>query len=688
MRCCSHALDAAPARHIETWSDLRARRLTPAVARVRRGGDWVAANDPVYTSLRRPGVAEYWAGGATLALVTAIVLFLIFFDWNLLRGPIGRWASNEYDREVQLNGDLDVTLFSWTPSATVRGFRFGGPAWARDNDTARIARIDASIGLRDLLSGQIAFRRLSFIKPEIVLIATEDGRTSWALHPDRPDDGKGMKLPPIQQLTIIDGTLSLDEQRRKIKLNATVDARESLGGDAGFKLQGDGTINGTPLMLSVRGGPFINIRRDRPYEFSALLTGVGSRLEAKGSVTRPFDLGRFTSTLSLEGRDMADLYLLTGITTPNTPPYKLSGTLTRDETLFTFNDFSGRVGSSDLSGDIRVDKIGDRRRVDAQMVSRSLDIDDLATVLGARPTMTSGGTVASSGAPGRLLPDAPLQVDRLRVMDGTLSYRATSVKRNTFEIRQVNLGADLKDGILNLDPVSFAFNRGELNGTARIDAAKDMPYSTVDFRLAGYPLESIVPGRNGVSPITGRALGRARLEGPGNSIHDFAASSKGSISLVVPQGQMRAAFAELLGINAGAGLLKLLSGDQSQSRIRCAVADFNVVGGTATARTLVIDTDVVVAKGSGTIDLGTETMNLRIDGDTKKPRLLRVWAPITIRGSLTAPRVGVDVGAVAGQVGVVGALGALLSPLAAILPFVDAGLAKDANCGALIASAR
>ena len=670
------------------WTDFRTRRLTPAVVRARRGGAWVAANDPVFTSFRRPGQAEYWAGGATLALITAIVLFLIFFDWNLLRGPIGRWASNEYDREFQLNGDLDVNLFSWTPSATIRDFRFGGPDWARDKDTARIARIDASVRLRSLLQGRVEIPSLTVTRPQVVLIATEDGKTSWALHPDRPDDGKGMKLPPIQQLTITDGTLTLDERRRKIRLNAKVDARENLDGDAGFKLEGDGTINGTPLTLRVRGGPFINIRRDRPYEFSALVTGVGSRLEAKGSVTRPFDLGHFTSILSLQGRDMADLYLLTGITTPNTPPYRLSGKLTRNDAVFTFNDFSGRVGSSDLSGDLKVSKAGDRRRVDAELFSRSLDIDDLAAVLGAKPTVTSGGTVASSGAPGRLLPDAPLQVDRLRVMDGTLSYRAASVKRNAFEIRRVNLGADLKAGILNLDPVSFTFSRGELNGTAKINATRDTPYSAVDFRLAGYPLESIIPARNGAPTVTGRALGRARLEGPGASIHDFAARSKGSVSLVVPQGRMRAAFAELLGIHVGAGLSKLMSGDQSQSEIRCAVADFNVAGGTATARTLVIDTDVVLARGSGTINLGSETMNLRIDGESKKPRLLRLWSPITIQGPLVAPRLGVDAGAVAGQVGLAAALGALLSPLAAILPFVDPGLTEDANCGALIASAR
>ena len=34
------------------------------------------------------------------------------------------------------------------------------------------------------------------------------------------------------------------------------------------------------------------------------------------------------------------------------------------------------------------------------------------------------------------------------------------------------------------------------------------------------------------------------------------------------------------------------------------------------------------------------------------------------------------------------ALGALINPLVALLPFVDPGLAEDANCGALISSAR
>ncbi len=631
--------------------------------------------------------------GIVAVLTLTVVLFLALFDWNWLRGPIGRWASAEYDRDIVLAGDLDVRPFSWTPSVSIEGLRVGGPAWAREKDTLRVGRIEASVRLRKLFAGQLEVPDLMLTRPEAVLIVDQQGRQSWALNPNRKDDS-GQNLPAIQRLTITDGRLIFDEQRRGMTLNARLDAREAAEGSesedepGGFRLTGDGALNGEPLELRIEGAPFVNIRRDRPYAFNAELSGAGTTVSADGRVTRPFDLRRFTADLTLEGRDLNDLYLITGIAAPNTPPYRLAGKLERNRSRWTFNDFAGRVGSSDLGGDVAVDRVEGRLFVEADLASRSLDIDDLAAVLGAKPEVTPSGTVATSGSPTRLLPDAPLQVERLRQMDGRLSYAAASVKRNNFEIRQVELGAALKDSVLNLDPVAFDFSRGALRGKARINAARDMPYTHVDFRLAGYPLESIIPARNGAPTVTGVALGRARLEGPGASVHELAANARGNISLVVPQGRIRRAFAELLGINVGAGLLRLLGGDISTTPIRCGVADFLVRDGVATAQTLVIDTEVVLTRGAGTIDLESETLNLRLDGETKQPRLLRVWAPITVQGSLVSPRLGVDTAAIAGQGGLAGALGALVNPLVALLPFVDPGLAEDADCGALIASAR
>ena len=79
-----------PLKDNPNWLVVRDRALVPAGARMRGWRDWVVANDPVYAAARRPGPPEKIAAGVTLLLVAAVVLFLILFDWNMLRGPIGR----------------------------------------------------------------------------------------------------------------------------------------------------------------------------------------------------------------------------------------------------------------------------------------------------------------------------------------------------------------------------------------------------------------------------------------------------------------------------------------------------------------------------------------------------------------------------------------------------------------------
>lgn len=104
-------------------------------------------------------------------------------------------------------------------------------------------------------------------------------------------------------------------------------------------------------------------------------------------------------------------------------------------------------------------------------------------------------------------------------------------------------------------------------------------------------------------------------------------------------------------------------------------------------RNFTFDTPVVVASGEGTVDLSNERLDLAITGHPKKPQLIRVRAPITISGPIEHPAIGVKAGTAIAQGGLAVALAAVLSPLAGILPFVDPGLAKDADCAMLLAQA-
>ena len=671
------------------------RRIAPARGRV---VDWTRtamASEVAPMPLGRPGIATKIALGIFALLVAAIVVFLMLFDWNHLRGPIGRYASERWDRDIRIEGDLDVDLFRWAPQAVVHGLKVGPPEWAGGAETADVKRLTLSVKLMPLLKGDVDMPVIQADQPRLTLIRDAEGRESWRF--GNPNSKKATELPLIRRFIVDDGRINFTDEKRRLKLVGTINSRESIarGEESAFRLDGRGTLNGNPLSVTIKGGPLINIRKDQPYRFTGDLRGGSTRIQADGAITRPFDLGRFDANLTVSGPDAADLYYLTTLTLPNTPPYRIRGRLSRAETLWRFDDFSGRVGDSDLSGDLEVQAGREPRPLlKATLVSRSLDMDDLFAIVGGAP---DPGETASAGqkqmasslrAQGRMLPDAPLDVKRLRSMDAEVSYRAASVKANRIALRQVRIGADLKNAVLNLDPFAFNFSRGQLNGTIRLDARKTTPFTSADLRLRNYPLEAIIPARGGAPTLTGAMTARAKLSGPGKSVHEAASNASGQVSVIVPDGTMRQAFAELMGINVGRGLYLLLNKDPRQTPLNCAVASFGVSGGVMRANTLVIDTGVVVARGKGSVNLRTERMSFEIDGESKKPRLLRVWAPITVNGPIRSPKLGVKTSEVVAQGGLAAVLGAAISPLAAILPFLEPGGAKGANCAALEAGGK
>jgi len=631
---------------------------------------------------------------AAILLFAAVVFFLLIFDWNWLRGPVASVASAKLDRTVAITGDLDVHPWSLKPKVEVHGLRVGQPNWAK-GEMATIDRIAFQIELPPLFLGRVVMPYLEIRKPDVKLIRLADGRSNWTFG----SGGKGgMKLPAIRRFIIDEGKLRLDDAKGGSTFVGTVytDERAEGSNKGVFALRGEGRLNGQRFIAAVTGAPLLNVSTSRPYPFDADVRAGATRIQAKGRITRPFDLGRFVTDLTITGSDLNDLYGLTGLALPNTPPYRVSGKLTRARTRWDFKEASGRIGDSDIRGDLSVETRGDKPFLTADLRSRRLDFDDLASIFGGAPARGKGEAVTPEqaavgnkmAAQRRIFPDATLQVERIRAMDAKVKYRAETVNAPNLPLSKVALDLTLKDGVLTGDPVSLTFSRGTLAGKAKLDASGKVPRTDVDLRLTGGRIEDWVTQRfSGQPVIEGQMAGRAKLTGYGNSVRKAMASADGSITFVVPRGEVRQAFAELLGVNISKGLLLLLSEDPRQTPLRCAVADFKVVNGIATSTRIIADTDVVLVTGSGSIDLRNERLKLRIEGDSKKPRLLRLFVPININGPLTKPSIDLETGGAIAQGGIGLALGALINPLAAIFAFVEPGLAKDADCGTIMARA-
>jgi uncharacterized protein involved in outer membrane biogenesis len=635
-----------------------------------------------------------WTGAVLVILAIGIAILVALWDWNWFRGPIERMASARLHRQVTITGDLNADIWSWQPSATIDGVHIANPAWAGGQEMGNVRRIAVKIRLIPLLTGKVDLRVLRFERPNLALFADARGRRNWDFSDGRPQ--APLKLPPIRDFVIKDGQLTYLDLHRKLRFKGVINAAEKIGADnKGFGLLGTGTINGAPFRMDVTGGPLLNIQRDRPYPFDAEIRAGDTYLSARGAVPEPFNLGQFYMTAAARGPDMAALFPLTGIALPNTPPYNLRGRLTRDGFTWRVDDLNGRVGDSDLAGALTVETGRKRLFLKANLKSNSLDFDDLGAVFGGSPAVGPGETAspeqraihAQLGAQQRLLPDTTLDVTRIRAMDADVTYKALSIRDAPVKLASGSAHVKLDDGLLRIDPVSLELPHGRVAGAVGLDARKAVPVTDVDLRLTNARIESLLPFQyQGSPPLTGALVGRARLRGAGNSLHKAFGAADGQVVVVAPGGEVRKAFAELAGTNVVKGLGLLNKMDMTP--VRCAVASFDTRAGVMRADNIVVDTGPVLIKGHGTINLDTERMDIHLRGHDKKFRLVRVLLPINAKGPISAPNLSVEPGSALAQGGSALALGALLSPLAAILPFVDAGLAKNADCAGLLAQAQ
>jgi uncharacterized protein involved in outer membrane biogenesis len=628
-----------------------------------------------------------------IALLLALVV-LSTFDWNRLRPALARRITAATGRPAAIEGDLKVHLWSWNPSAEIHGLKIENPPWAGSTDLFAARRILVSISLGRLLRGQIVLPQVELDDPSIHLERDAQGRASWDTGPlagAQNHETRPAKLPAIRRLIIDGGKLHVVDRIRKLTFSGTVAAAEQTGKDdhAALEVHCSGTLNEKPFSLDANGGPMLDLDPGTPYTFEAKLSASDIHLDTHVTVRKPFDLGALDVDFVMTGNDLADVFYLTGLALPNTPAYRLAATVHVDGTRFTVAGLKGRLGSSDIAGVGNIEIGGPRPKLTARLSSVNLDMADLEPTVGT-PVRHETSQAAHSPTPGpaRLLPDADLQVNRVRGMDADVTYRAKAVTMPKVPMKELDLHVLLDDGVLTMNPLSFVLNQGRFAGTVRIDARSDVPVSDIDMRIEGIDLGQFKPVSMQQPPIEGAMSGRFKLHGAGSSVHKFAADSDGSVSVVIPHGQIRDVIAELTGINVLRGLGLLLAKDRSQTEIRCGVMAFKDHDGTLDAASVYMDTSNVLITGRGQIDLADERLDLTLKGDPKKTRLLRLRSPISLGGSLLHPVVGVKADRLAEQAGVAAALGALLTPLAAAIAFIDPGLAKDKDCSRVVAGGR
>jgi len=262
-----------------------------------------------------------------------------------------------------------------------------------------------------------------------------------------------------------------------------------------------------------------------------------------------------------------------------------------------------------------------------------------------------------------------------------VSARAVELGRDALHAVAARISTD--HGRLIVEDFTAALAGGTLTGRGGFDASDGTPRGDVDLSVAGLRVEDL-RGEIGAgnAPLAGAVSGRMQLNGRGQSLHELAATANGTLTAVLPHGEMRASLAQATDLDLSAALGLARKSDK-RTDIRCGVASFDAHDGVFTARTMVIDTDKVLITGRGALHLDSESLDFAVHGRPKHPEIA-LHDGIALRGTLTNPEVRLTGHGALAQVSAAVTLGALLTPLAAVLAFVNPGLAHNADCHALL----
>jgi uncharacterized protein involved in outer membrane biogenesis len=219
-----------------------------------------------------------------------------------------------------------------------------------------------------------------------------------------------------------------------------------------------------------------------------------------------------------------------------------------------------------------------------------------------------------------------------------------------------------------------------------MDAREQIFKTRGEVTVRNVELSKVLPKLKPPQGSAGKVGGQAHFIATGNSIADMLATSNGEAALISWGGDASELSVVLTNLDLARAAQLLLKGDE-KAAIRCVVADFVADDGRMVAKTLVIDTDAEKILGAGSIDFAKERYDLTLSAQSKRPSLLALRGPIVVDGSFSAPQVHPAVGPIAARVASSLALGAL-NPLAALLPLIDPGGSKDADCRGLMQEAK
>jgi uncharacterized protein involved in outer membrane biogenesis len=597
-----------------------------------------------------------------VALVVGAIAVLMTTDFNKYKPLIAEQAKEATGRDLVIAGDLELGI-SLTPSVSVAGVTLSNAEWGKRPEMVKVERFEAQMSLIPLAFGIIDVQRIVLVGADILLEVDKEGRANFdfkapgakeepAAPAEQPAEAEGGGLiPVVREVVIRDSRLTYTDAKAGASHEAKIDELtiNGEGMESPIEMLFKGSYNDAGITMTASlGAPNELIAPTKPYPVELTLEAGGADISVKGTVAEPTAGKGLNLAVSVKGSQLGDLSAVAGAEVPKMGAYSMSTNVTGDPaTALNMVGFKGELAGSDVAGDVTVNLKGKRPFIDAKLKSKLIDVTALGGAAGGAAPEAGEKQPAKPGD--KIFPADPLPVEGLRAVDAKLTFDADMIIAAGAKLQGAHVGLSLKGGNLTIKPLKATVAEGAIDGSINLDGRKKAAGLAVKMLLSKVNLDTLLTDMQITEDIEGKGNINIDIAGTGTSVAKIMAGLNGRAGVLMGEGRMKTSFLQNMLGGTGQVLNQVLDkGKAGYTVVSCAVLDFPIKKGIATAKAFYIDAEARGIIGTGKIDLRNETLDLIVDPRNKK-KIDKAVLPVHITGTFLAPDYEIDKKAAAGK---------------------------------------
>ena len=671
--------------------------------------------------MTRPARIITWTLATLITLLAILVVVIATFDWNRAKPLLNEKVSAALQRPFAINGNLAV---KWRTEPEEGGWRawvpwphfiaedltLSNPEWLKQPQMVGLEKVEFRLSPLPLIFQHIVIPRINLTKPNASLTRLADGRANWTFDFGPKDENAEPSkwVLDIGAIGFDQGNVSYNDQILKADMKVQIDplgkpipfseivgkarAEKSAGAqDYAFGLKASGRYKDQPVSGTGKIGGLLALQdASQPFPLQADVRIADTHVVVAGTLTDPRNLGALDLRLKLSGASLGNLYPLTGVTLPDTPAYSTDGHLlanlhAAEGARFSYEGFNGKIGDSDIHGDLAFVASKPRPKLSGKLVSNQLLFKDLAPLIGADSNAEQKARGGASKQPGdKVLPVEEFRTERWRAMDADVSFSGKRIVHSSkLPFNDLAVHLILDDGLLRLQPLRFGVAGGNLAANIRLDGRNVPMQGRARLTARGFKLKELFPGFAPMQTSFGQLNGDADISGRGNSVAALLGTANGDMRMLINDGAISRELMELAGLNVGNYVVGKLFGDKDV-QINCAAADVGIKDGLASTRVFVFDTENAIIYVDGTVNFASEQLDLKVTPESKGLRLFSLRSPLYVRGKFVKPSAGVQALPLALRGAGMVALGVAIGPAAGLLALIAPGDGEQNQCTPLL----